>query len=121
MSLDAQAMLEVNREAIYAAAQERREEGVARPLVVSVATFGRGLRQDFLQQLTPYRRAFGHNQSLVCTPPEEVIREFLAGVGGDEALTAHPDQEGFWALGLAFGKSVLQWWSWDGQNGDDLF
>lgn len=113
MSLDAQAMLEVNREAIYQAARALREEGVAHPLVVSVATFGRGLRQEFLQELAPYRRAFGHNQSLVCTPPESLVASYLQGVT--------PEGEGFWALGLAFGKSVLQWWDWNEEAAHEFF
>lgn len=46
-------MLEVNRAAIYAAARQQKQQGVDSPFVVSVATFGRGIRQEVLQALQP--------------------------------------------------------------------
>lgn len=107
-------MLEVNRDLIYAAAKAQRAEGNAFPLVVSVATFGRGVKQEFLQQLEPFRRSWGHNQSLVATPPREFLQPLLK-----EELPE--DSQCFWAVGLAFGKSCRQQWRWDEEDGDAFF
>lgn len=115
MSLDAEAMLEVNRELIFAAAKQQRQQGVDSPFVVSVATFGRGVKQDMLQALEPYRTAWGHNQSLVALPPGELIQSLLKGP--DPAAT----KDGFRVLGYAFGKCVVQNWRWDEENADALF
>ncbi|MBX3166189.1 MAG: hypothetical protein KF760_02210 [Candidatus Eremiobacteraeota bacterium] len=114
MSLDAQAMLEVNRQLIFAAAKQQRQSGVESPLVVSVATFGRGVKQEMLQALEPYRTAFGHNQSLVAAPPLELARQWLK-------QTPPGVEEGFAVLGYAFGKTVVQQWRWDEEVGDAFF
>ncbi len=114
MSLDAQAMLEVNRELIFAAAKQQRQQGVESPFVVSVATFGRGVKQDLLRALEPYRTAFGHNQSLVAVPPPEIRSQWLK----QETCTV---EEGFTVLGYAFGKTVVQNWRWDEESGDAFF
>lgn len=118
MSLDAQAMLEVNRQALLAAAQSMRERGVERPVVVSVATFGRGVRQDLLKKLEGYRHCWGHNQSMVATPPLDVLGELMK-----DSQWQPPAQPagGFWVLGYAFGKTCLQHWSWDPHHESDLF
>lgn len=110
-------MLEVNREAIYTAAKQQRQQGVDSPLVVSVATFGRGIRQELLQALEPHRVAFGHNQSLVALPPREIVARMLK----EPAWQAPPAPEGFNVLGYAFGKACLRQWRWDEEAGDGLF
>jgi hypothetical protein len=115
MSLDAEAMLEVNRDLIFAAAKQQRQQGVDSPFVVSVATFGRGVKQDMLQALEPYRTAWGHNQSLVALPPDELIQALLKGPDRTEI------REGFRVLGYAFGRCVVQNWRWDEENADGLF
>lgn len=115
MSLDAEAMLEVNRDLIFAAAKQKRQQGVDSPFVVSVATFGRGVRQEMLRALEPYRTAWGHNQSLVALPPGEVILNLLK----PESLKATPD--GFTVLGYAFGRCVVKSWRWDEEDADGLF
>ena len=114
MSLDAQAMLEVNRELIFAAAKAQRQRGVESPLVVSVATFGRGVKQELLQALEPFRTAFGHNQSLVAIPPSEIAAQWLK-------QTPARVEGGFTVLGYAFGKAVVQNWRWDEETGDAFF
>lgn len=114
MSLDAQAMLEVNREQIFAAAKQQRQQGVESPLVVSVATFGRGVKQEMLQAMEPYRTAFGHNQSLVAVPPREVAVKWLQ-------QTPPAVEGGFAVIGYAFGKTVMQNWRWDEETGDAFF
>ena len=114
MSLDAQAMLEVNRELIFQAAKVQRERGTELPFVVSVATFGRGVKQEMLQALDPYRVAFGHNQSLVAAPPVEVAVQWLK-------QTPPVVELGFDVLGYAFGKTVVQLWRWDEEDPDGFF
>jgi hypothetical protein len=114
MSLDAQAMLEVNRDLIFKAAKEQRQRGIEKPFVVSVATFGRGIKQEMLQALEPYRTAFGHNQSLVAAPPLEVAVHWLK-------QTPPAVDQGFAVLGYAFGKTVIQEWRWDEEDGDGFF
>ncbi len=114
MSLDAEAMLEVNRKLIFAAAKQKRQSGVESPFVVSVATFGRGVKQEMLQALEPYRQAFGHNQSLVAAPPLETVLEWLK-------QTPPIVDQGFAVLGYAFGKTVVQQWRWDEEDGDAFF
>jgi hypothetical protein len=114
MSLDAQAMLEVNRELIFAAAKQQRQQGVESPFVVSVATFGRGVKQEMLQALEPYRTAFGHNQSLVAVLPREVALQWLN-------QTPPAVEGGFSVVGYAFGKAVSQSWRWDEEAGDAFF
>lgn len=114
MSLDAQAMLEVNRELIFAAAKNQREQGVENPFVVSLATFGRGVKQEMLQAMEPYRTAFGHNQSLVAVPPVDLASLWLK-------QTPPIVEGGFAVLGYAFGKTVLQRWRWDEEAGDAFF
>lgn len=118
MSLDAPAMLEVNREALYQAARQQREQGVERPVVVSVATFGRGVRQELLKDLEGYRHSWGHNQSMVATPPLELLGRLLKSDGWRPP--AEPSG-GFWVLGVAFGKTCLQHWSWNPASESDLF
>jgi len=107
-------MLEVNRELIFAAAKQQRQQGVESPFVVSVATFGRGVKQELLQALEPYRTAWGHNQSLVAVPPPELAGRLLKGSVGAV-------DNGFQVLGYAFGKSVVQAWRWDEEDGDAFF
>lgn len=114
MSLDAEAMLEVNRELIFAAAKQQQQRGVESPFVISVATFGRGVKQEMLQALEPYRTAFGHNQSLVATPPLEVTERWLK-------QTPPGVEQGFAVLGYAFGKTVVQRWRWDEEVGNGFF
>lgn len=118
MSLDAHAMLEVNRPLIFSAARAAREAGALAPLVLSVATFGRGVRQELLQELEQHRHAYGHNQSLVATPPVECVAKLLKQPGWHPGPAQGP---GFWALGYAFGKSSLNWWKWDEESVDSLF
>ncbi|MBS2034161.1 hypothetical protein JST97_04190 [bacterium] len=115
MSLDAEAMLEVNRELIFAAAKQQRQRGVESPFVVSVATFGRGIKQEMLQALEPYRTAWGHNQSLVALPPGDLIEKLIKNA----SLTQSPD--GFTVIGYAFGKFVTKNWRWDEEDSDVLF
>ena len=112
-------MLEVNREAIYAAAKEQRQKGVESPFVVSVATFGRGIRQEVLLELQGHRLAFGHNQSLVASPPREVVARLLKQP--DWSFPAQPVADGFWVMGYAFGKTCVRSWRWDEEAGDALF
>jgi hypothetical protein len=116
--LDAQAMLEVNREAIYAAARQQRQQGVESPFVVSVATFGRGIRQEVLQALQGYRFSWGHNQSLVALPPREIVARLLKQP--DWSLPAS-DGDRFWVMGYALGKSHVVDWRWEDEVGDALF
>jgi hypothetical protein len=118
MSLDAQAMVEVNRPLIFEAARAARQEGASVPLVLSVATFGRGIRQEVLQELEQHRRAYGHNQSLVSTPPAQCVARLLKQ---PDWQPGEGQGEGFWALGYAFGKSSVQWWNWDEESVDPLF
>lgn len=117
MSLDARAMLEVNREAIYTAASRHR--GQSPLVVVSVATFGRGLRHQLLSQFEPYRSAFGHNQSLVGVPPLEWIRALLSEA--DWLPPAHDANQGFGVLGYAFKKGLWEFWPWQPEEQDGLF
>lgn len=112
-------MLEVNRAAIYAAARQQKQQGVDSPFVVSVATFGRGIRQEVLQALQPHRWAWGHNQSLVAVPPPEVVGLLLKQP--DWAPPAEAACDGFWVLGYAFGKSCLCSWRWEDEVADALF
>ena len=107
-------MLEVNRELIFAAAKQSRQQGVESPFVVSVATFGRGVKQELLQTLEPYRTAWGHNQSLVAVLPAELIQTLLK-------QQTHSVKDGFQVVGYAFGKSVVQAWRWDEEDGDAFF
>ena len=107
-------MLEVNRELIFAAAKQKRQQGVESPFVVSVATFGRGVKQELLQALEPYRTAWGHNQSLVAVPPPELATQLLNAKDTNV-------KDGFQVLGYAFGKSVVQAWRWDEEDGDAFF
>lgn len=114
MSLDAEAMLEVNREQIFAAAKQHRQQGVESPFVVSVATFGRGVKQEMLQALEPYRSAWGHNQSLVAVPPLKWLEGLLKSELKEPA-------SGFTVVGYAFGKFVVKHWHWDEEDPDGLF
>ena len=107
-------MLEVNRELIFAAAKQKRQEGVESPFVVSVATFGRGVKQELLQALEPYRTAWGHNQSLVAVPPLELASQLLQA-------PVNPVEDGFQVLGYAFGKGIMQAWHWNEEVGDAFF
>jgi len=111
-------MLEVNREALYAAARQLRQQGVENPLVVSVATFGRGIRQEVLQALDPYRYGWGHNQSLVAVPPLELVQKLLKKPDWQPPA---PDKPGFWGLGYALGKVCLKRLDWEESGDLDLF
>ena len=111
-------MLEVNREALLEAAELQRRRGVERPVVVSMATFGRGVSQDLLKELEGYRHCWGHNQSMVATPPPELLGLLFKSENWQPPEGA---QEGFWVLGVAFGKTCLQHWRWNPSSESDLF
>ncbi len=121
MSLDAQAMLEVNRQAIFDAAKKGRQLAPDYPpLVVSIATFGRGIRQELLRELETHRTSWGHNQSLVAIPPVQLVQKLLA----DPTWKPHfgePPSAGFGVMGYAFGKSRWEWWKWEDESEDALF
>lgn len=119
MSLDAEAMLEVNRPLIRAAAEAARAQAGNQPVaVVSLATFGRGIKPELLASFEPYRVSFGHNQSWVATPPVELAAQLLQG---QPLPQPGNDAEGFWALGYAFKRHSLQWWNWREEADDGLF
>lgn len=121
MGLDAEAMLEVNRGGIYEAARACRSSAPdSVPVVLSVATFGRGIRQDVLAQLEAHRHSFGHNQSLVTTPPGDVIGALLKRPDW-QPEPAPAGSSGFWAMGYALGRAAVQWWTWDEPSADALF
>lgn len=111
-------MLEVNREVLYAAARQHRQQGVDSPLVVSVATFGRGIRQELLQALDRHRFGWGHNQSLVAVPPLELVQQLLKEPDWQPPSSQEP---GFWGLGYAFGKACLKRLNWEESGDFELF
>lgn len=106
MSFDARGMIEVNRQAILAAAAEAddgREPGV----VLSVATWGRGARQSLLQALEPYRHGVGFNGSVVARVPRSIAAELLER---PDLVGLEPPGPGHvLVVGMAFKELCVEW------------
>ncbi|MGE0488264.1 MAG: hypothetical protein AB7S38_03505 [Vulcanimicrobiota bacterium] len=104
MSFDAQGMIEVNFPLILQASELPGEEP---PLVVSVATWGRGCKQETLQALEPYRHGLGFNGSVVARPPRALAAELFEM---PELQTAQaPAGKRTQVLGVAFKSVFLDW------------
>ena len=118
MSSDAKGMLEVNRELILQAARAALQEGAESkdPLVViSAATWGRGNNHSRLAALKEWQRFSGYNSSVVALPPPRVAALFI-----DPPQS--PPANSFLAVGVGFGKTHWEWWTFDGsENLPELF
>ncbi|MBI3926469.1 MAG: hypothetical protein HY319_13090 [Armatimonadetes bacterium] len=93
-------MIEVNLELMTRAAREAVAQGNDSPLVLSVATWGRGCRPAMLRELERYRYASGFNGSIVAVVPRERAGELLGDAGWSDPGTPGPGN--FQAVGVAF-------------------
>ena len=118
MSSDAKGMLEVNRDLILQAATAALANGAktSDPLVViSAATWGRENHHSKLATLKEWQSFSGYNSSVVATPPPEVTALFIAP-------PQSPPANCFLAVGVGFGKTYWEWWTFDGsENLPELF
>ncbi len=103
MSFDAREMIDVNLPLMKEAA---KAEGEETPLVVSVATWGRGIRQELLQALEPYRHGLGFNGSVVARVPRQLASELFRLPHLQEV-----QQRVGWfqGLGVVFKETHLEW------------
>ena len=114
MSFDAKGLLEVNRELIVQAARQG-------PIVLSVATWGRGCKPKMLKAMEAYVCARGHNSSLILNAPADVVCDWFPSLS--EPLSQVGNEPGrVLVVGVAYGKTDWQWWSSDGtENSPQLF
>ena len=97
-------MIEVNYPLILEASELPGEEP---PLVVSVATWGRGCKQETLQALEPYRHGLGFNGSVVARPPRSLAAQLfeMPELLGTEVPSGKRTQ----VLGVAYKSVHLDW------------
>ena len=101
MSFDARDMVEVNRQLIEQAA--RGAGGDEDFVVVSIASWGRGVNPEILTALEPRREGLGFNGSVVARVSAKEAAEMFG-----YQKTAGPE-DSFPVLGVAFKKTHLEW------------
>lgn len=105
MSFDARDMVDVNQALIQEAAAQAAEG--ERFVVVSVASWGRGVSPEVLQQLESRRHGLGFNGSVVARIPVDEAGELFDCAPLLEQEPPGPDR--YPVLGVAFKERHLDW------------